>query len=481
MPDRFLSHRQELAATIGPDGVALIPAATETIRNHDVNHPFRQSSDFFHLTGFNEPEALAVIAPDHPRGEFILFVRPRDREQEIWTGYRVGTEGARTRFRADAAHELAEIDSVLPGLLAGREVLYYRFGHPQHDSRVQALLERARSYRDRSGKPMPTTVVDVGHLLAEQRLRKTDGEIDSLRAACELSAEGHREAMRFARPDLYEYQVQAAMEYVWREAGSPRNGYSSIVASGPNACVLHYEENDRRMEEGDLLLIDAACEIDYFSADITRTFPVGGHFSPQQRAVYEVVLTAQRRAIRACVPGATIREVHDAALMVITEGLVDLGLLPLGVEESLAMHHYREFFMHGTSHWLGLDVHDAGSYRVEGKPRMLEPRMAFTVEPGLYIDQREEIELPLFEYDQDEWQERILLEGAAARNQLKEKKDAAEKVRHRVPEALRGIGVRIEDDILIVDGGHENLTRRVPVDPDQIEDLCSEVSWLART
>jgi Xaa-Pro aminopeptidase len=480
MPDRFRNHRTALAARIGSNAVALIPAADETVRNDDVNHEFRQDSEFFYLTGFHEPEALAVIVPDHPEGEYHLFVRPRDRNLEIWNGYRTGVEGAKERFQADQAYTTAEIDSVLPRLLLGRDMLYYRGGHQDHDARVRSLLVKARNYQNRTGKAMPSGICDLTPLVAEMRLRKSASEIESLRAACELSAMGHMEAIRFGRPDLAEYQVQAAMEYVWREGGSPRNGYPSIVASGPNACILHYTENDRIIDDGDLVLIDAACEIDYFSSDITRTWPANGRFTSPQRAVYDVVLAAQKAAIAAARPGATIRSTHEIATEVLTEGLVELGLLPRAVEDSLAMNHQREFFMHGTSHWLGMDVHDAGTYRVEGKPRNLEPGMAFTVEPGLYIDGREEIEFALYPYDIDDHFEATLIDPISANKRLQEGRDNAEKVVHKIPEEFRGIGVRIEDDILITEDGHENLTHLVPRKIDEVEALCQEQSWLAR-
>jgi Xaa-Pro aminopeptidase len=480
MPDRFQNHRHALSSRVGPNGIALVPAATETVRNDDVTHEFRQDSDFFYLTGFHEPEALAVLVPGHPDGEYHLFVRPRDRDQEIWNGYRAGVEGAQERFQADKAYDIGQIDTVLASLLVGRETIHYRMGNASLDSRVVGLVGKARNYHVRTGKTMPWTISDLAADLADMRLRKSASEIESLRAACELSAEGHREAIRFARPGLYEYQVQAAMEYVWREGGSRRNGYPSIVASGPNACILHYVENDRAIEDGDLVLIDAACEIDYFSSDITRTFPVNGRFTGPQRAIYEVVLAAQRASIAVAQPGATIRAPHETSIRVITEGLVELGLLPRGVDDSIAMNHYREFFMHGTSHWLGLDVHDAGSYRVEGKPRVLEPAMSFTVEPGVYIDQRDEIEVPLLDYDLDEWLERNLIEGPSARKELDKLKEEAEKVRHPIPEAFRGIGVRIEDDILITEDGHENLSRLVPSAMDDLEALAAEESWLMR-
>jgi Xaa-Pro aminopeptidase len=314
------------------------------------------------------------------------------------------------------------------------------------------------------------------------RLLKSPAEIESLRAACELSAEGHREAMRFAAPGMYEYQVQAAMEYVWREGGSKRNGYPSIVASGANNTILHYVENDRQIEDGDLVLIDAACEIDSYSSDITRTFPVNGMFTPEQRAVYEAVLDAQRQGIAGVRPGSTIRDPHDIARRVITGHLSDLGMFPVDGDTAYAMHLYREFFMHGTSHWLGLDVHDAGSYRQDGAHRVLQAGMCFTVEPGVYVaPDRREIEFVMLEHDLDAWTERRVVEGAkAARAAEDAEREAAPKVTHRVPEALLGIGVRIEDDILVTDEGHENLSALVPSDPDKIEALCAEPSWLSR-
>jgi Xaa-Pro aminopeptidase len=482
MSDRFSDHRSALAESIGEDALAVIPAAVETVRNDDVTHPFRQDSDFHYLTGFHEPDAVCVLVPGHPDGPFHLFVRPRDPEMEIWTGYRVGVDGARERFAADAAYELSDLDEVLPRLMQGRDTLFYRLGNETHDAAMGRLLDTARTHHARFGRPVPLATHDVGSVLAELRLRKSVSEIESLRAACELSADGHREAMRFARPDLYEYQVQAAMEFIWREGGSPRNGYPSIVASGPNAIVLHYIENDRQIEDGDLVLIDAAAEIDMYSSDITRTFPANGRFTPAQRALYDVVLAAERAGIASARPGATLRDVHDASTRVLAEGLSDLGLIPRSADDILAMHLYRQFFMHGTSHWLGLDVHDAGSYRVAGAHRTLEAGMFFTVEPGLYIaPEQPEVEFTLLAHDLDAWTERRILQGAtAAREAENAEREAAEKVTHRLPDEFLGIGIRIEDDILITPDGHENLTASVPTDPDRIEALCAEESWLHR-
>lgn len=480
MPDRFREHRAALASRVGDRGIAVIPAPAEAFRNSDVNHPFRQDSNFFYLTGFEEPDAVCVLVPGHPDGEFHLFVNPRDREKEIWNGYRAGVEGALTRFGADAAHALSELDTVLPRLMLGREVLFYTLGTPAHDARMTRLLTKARSYSNRFGKPAPEAVRDVGTLLAEARLIKSDVEIESMRAAALLSAEGHREAMRFARPGLHEYQVQAAMEYVWREGGSPRNGYPSIVAAGPNACILHYVENDSLIDDGDLILIDAAAEIDLYSADITRTFPANGRFTKAQHAVYDVVLAAERAGIATSAPGRTLDDVHNASLEVLIDGMVDLGLLPPDLDHR-GMHLYREFFMHGTSHWLGLDVHDAGAYRVEGRHRPLVAGMAFTVEPGIYVGpDRPTVEFVLLEHDLDARIERRILEGPAALEKEAAEREAADKFLHEIPEELLGIGVRIEDDIVITESGHENLTAHVPVATDDLEALCREPSWLAR-
>jgi Xaa-Pro aminopeptidase len=483
MADPFAQRRARLAEEIGDDAIAIIPAAVEVIRSNDNEYDFHQDPDFRYLTGFPEPEAVAVITPGHSDGDYTLFVRARDPEMEAWTGYRVGTDGALERYGADQAFELSDIDEVMTRLMIGREVIWYRTGNRRHDERVSGLVAKARSHRDRYGGPVPSAVRDVSVLLAEMRLIKTDDEIEALRRVCDLSAKGHSEAMRFASPGLYEYQVQAALEYYWRLAGARHNGYPSIVASGPNACILHYVENDRRVEDGDLILIDAAAELEGYSADITRTFPANGAFTAPQRAVYEVVLAATKKGLDMSAPGSTPRAIHEAATRVLTEGLIELGLLPKGLDESLAMHHYREFFFHGTGHWLGLDVHDAGTYRVPGGAhRKLEPGMAFTVEPGLYIGaDKGEITLTLLEYDQDEWNQRRILEGrAAALAKEAEAKEQAEKMTHQVPAEFLGIGIRIEDDVVLTDDGHENLTTSVPKEVEEIEALCAEAPRLPR-
>ena len=480
MTDQFALRRKRLAEEIGDDAIAIVPAAVEVTRSNDTEFEFHQDPDFLYLTGFQEPDAVAVITPVNEDGEYTLFVRPRDPEMEAWNGYRVGTDGARERFGADNAYEIGDLDEMLTRYMIGREVLWYRSGNPHHDDRVSGLIARARSHRERYGGSVPSAVRDVSVLLSEMRLIKSEEEVESLRRACELSARGHAEAMRFAAPGLYEYQVQAALEYFWRQAGARHNGYPSIVASGSNACVLHYVENDRKIEDGDLVLIDAAAEVDGYSADITRTFPANGKFTGPQRAIYEVVHSAFVKGLDMSVPGSSLRAIHDAATRVLTEGMVALGLLPRSVEESLVMHHYNQFFFHGTGHWLGLDVHDMGTYRVEGVPRKLEPGMAFTVEPGLYVARdKGEITLTLLEYDQDEWSQRRILEGrAAALAKENEAREKAEKITHTVPPEFLGIGVRIEDDVVITEEEHENLTSMVPSRLDQVEAICAERSNL---
>jgi Xaa-Pro aminopeptidase len=480
MSARFESRRQRLAESIGQDGIAVIPAAVEQIRNDDVPHDFRQDSNFFYLTGFTEPDAVAVLTPGHPDGDYSLFVRPRDPEMESWNGFRAGVDGAKQTFGADNAYPIDELDAVLTRLMIGREALWYQSGNERQDARMTSMITTARSHRERYGGSVPSTIKDVSVVIGEMRLIKSAEEYTSLKATCSLSAMGHREAMRFARPGLYEYQVQAAMEIGWRMAGSRRNGYPSIVASGANACILHYIENDSLIEDGDLILIDAAAEVDGYTADITRTFPSNGKFTAPQRALYEVVLAAEKEGVAMSAPGSSMRGIHDRATRLLTEGMIELGLLPLSVEESLAMHHYTQFYFHGTGHWLGMDVHDRGTYRNEGKPRPLEEGMTFTVEPGLYIAPgKAEIELTMLEYDIHEWMQRRILEGRASALEKEQKaKDAAEKITHTVPEEFLGIGVRIEDDVIITSDGGENLTASVPVEIDEIEALCAETSNL---
>ena len=482
MIDRYADHRRRLGEMVGLDGLAVIPAATEEIRNHDVMHQFRQESAFWYLTGFHEPDAVAIITPGHAEGDYTLLVRPKDPALEVWTGIRTGTHKAEEAFGADSAYEIGELDTVLERLMIGREVLWYTTGNPAFDSKVTDIINSARSHRERMGGVVPSTVKDVSVPLGEMMLIKDAVDADSLRQACHLTAEGHREAMRYAQPGMPEYEVQAVLEYFWRLKGSRRNGYPSIVASGANACVLHYEENDTVVGDSDLILIDAAAEVDGYSSDITRTFPANGKFTDPQRAIYNIVLAAEKRGVEMSVPGSSMRAVHDEATRILTAGMVEIGLLPGSVDDALAMHHYQHFFMHGTGHWLGLDVHDLGSYRVDGAPRPLQAGMSFTVEPGIYVAPgKAEIELTMLSHDTDEWNERrIRLGRTVAAAKEAEEKEAAEKVTHVVPQEFLGIGVRIEDDILATAKGNENMTESVPIEIDEVEALCAEESSLPR-
>ncbi len=476
----FIERRRRFVEAIG-DGLAVVPAATETIRNNDVGHPFRQHSDFYFLTGFDEPDAVAVFNPAHAKERYVLFVRPRDRELEIWTGHRAGVEGAVAAYGADAAYPVEQLDAKLREYAIERATLVYRLGNAAFDPRVLRLVAELRGARTR-GFPSPTRIEDPGPIVHELRLRRSAAELARQRRACQISRDAHVEAMRYARPGMHEYQVQAALEFVFRSEGAPREAYPSIVASGPNACILHYVENRRLMEDGDLLLIDAACEYGYHAADITRTFPVNGRFTAPQRAIYEVVLRAQLAAIAAARPGVRYEAMHEAARRELTEGLVALGLLPRGVADSLAMHHYREFYMHGTGHWLGMDVHDVGDYRASRQWRTLEPGMVFTVEPGLYLDPaRETATFHLREYSEDEmWERRLRLGVAAAKKLEDEEKAKAGTIVHPIPKEFRGIGVRIEDDILVTADGIENLTAGTPKTIEEIERACAEAPRLPR-
>ena len=474
----FVERRQRFAEALG-DGLAIIPGAQEVSRNSDVHYEFRQSSDFFFLTGFDEPNAVAVINPAHAKERYVLFVRPRDREMEIWNGRRTGVEGAVATYGADAAYRIDELDEKLRGYLMDRPALFYRLGNPAFDARVLRLVTEMRAAQGR-GYVTPTRIEDPGPILHELRLRRSPAELARHRRACEISRDAHAEAMRYAQPGLYEYQVQAALEFVFRAGGSSRNGYPSIVASGPNACILHYVENNRRMEGGELLLIDAGCEYGYHSADITRTFPVNGRFTGPQREIYELVLQAQLAGIAAARPGNRYEAIHEAARRVLAEGLVALKVLPRSVADSLAMHHYREFYMHGTGHWLGMDVHDVGAYRTQNASRVLEPGMVLTVEPGLYFDpERDSATYALREYSEDEmWERRYRLGTAAAKKLEEDEKAAATKVTHPIPRQFLGIGIRIEDDVLITAGGCEVLTAGTPKTVDEVQRVCAELPRL---
>jgi Xaa-Pro aminopeptidase len=420
-----------MAAIAG--GVAVVPSAPISVRSNDVEYVYRQDNDFYYLTGFAEPESVAVFAPGNKDGEYILFVRPRDRERETWTGKRAGVEGAVADFGADRAYKIDELDRVLPEILSRVESIYYPLGNNEPmNQRMVGWLRGCQSMRPRSGAGA-NSLLDPREILHEMRLFKHPEELQLMRRAIAISNLAHQRAMREARGGKREWAVEAAIDYAFRSEGAAGPSYPSIVASGPNATILHYINNDREMRQGDLLLIDAGCEYDFYASDITRTFPVGARFSPVQRDLYQLVLDAQQAGIEIVKPGASIDDVHDASLKVLVEGMRSLKMLPGSAEEIIASGSYRRFYMHRTSHWLGMDVHDVGHYRKEGKPRLLEPNMVLTCEPGIYIAPDDQ----------------------------------------EAPPEMRGIGIRIEDDVLVTDGGYEVLSAAVPKQISEVESLTT--------
>ena len=475
--DRFADRREALLQQLG-ETIAIVPAGREQIRNDDVAHPFRQDSDFHFLTGFSEPDAVAVFdaASDE---RFTLFVRPRDPLKEAWNGRRAGVEGAISRFGADAAFELDELDGWLRRRLAGRYSVGYTLGG-RLDPALLGAIASVKAYASRSGVDVPVETIDIGALIAELRVVKSAAEIEALREACRISALAHDEAMRFAAPGRSERQVQAALEYVFGVLDAERVGYDSIVAGGDNACILHYVENDQPLVDGELLLVDAGAEYRHLTADITRTFPVNGRFTTPQRAIYELVLAAEQAVVADCRPGLAWTRMHERAIEVLAEGMVTLGLLPGPADEVIAKGWYRQFFFHGTGHWLGIDVHDAGRSRFGTEGRPLEPGMAFTVEPGVYVARdKATVTLSHAEYDPDERLRLPFELGAAeARAELERQDAEAGTFEHEVPAEYLGIGVRIEDDLLITEDGYENLSALSPVEPDAIEARCGEPSSL---
>jgi Xaa-Pro aminopeptidase len=416
-------------------GVMLLPAADEKPRNADNHHPFRQDSDFAWVTGFDEPEGGALLFADPSEGKsgLVMFVRPKDREREIWDGFRAGVEGAVATLGADAAHPVSEMEAKLEEYLARGGALWYRLGFSREwDERVVRVLHRLRA-RIRTGIRAPDPVRDPASVLHELRLVKSPEEVDRLRRAAEITAEAHLAAMRDGRPGAREYQVQSEIEYAFRRRGGNGPGYGTIVAGGPNATVLHYRAGNAELRSGDLCLVDAGGEYDLYTADVTRTFPVSGEFTKVQRKAYEVVLAAEEAGIAAVKPGVTIDALHDLVVKKLVEGMVAIGLLQGTAEERIADGSYKKYYMHRTSHWLGMDVHDVGSYHEDGNSRALVPGNVITVEPGLYVAS----------------------DDASA------------------PAEFRGIGIRIEDDILVTKDGHENLTAAVPKLPDEVELCCT--------
>ena len=426
----YTRRRKQLMQLMGPGSIAIIPAAPEKIRNADTHYPYRQDSDFRYLTGFPEPEAVAVLIPGRKHGEFVLFCRERDPLMETWNGRRAGQRGAVDEYGADDAFPIADIDEILPGMLEQVDRVFYTMGnHPEFDQRLIGWVNHLRA-QVRTGTHTPAEFVSLEHLLHDMRLVKSRAEIATMRRAAQISAGAHKRAMRACRPGLNEYEIEAEVLHEFhRNGGVP--AYTSIVGGGANACILHYVENNAPLSDGDLLLIDAGTELNGYASDITRTFPVGGTYSDAQRAIYDVVLKAQLAAIEQVRAGNHWNDPHDAAVKALTQGLVKLGLLKGSVPQLIRDGAYRKFYMHRTGHWIGMDVHDVGDYKIDDQWRVLEPGMVLTIEPGLYI-----------------------APGTKG-----------------VAKKWWGIGIRIEDDVLVTRGEPDVLSADVPKDPDAIEAL----------
>lgn len=429
----YARRRKRFMSEMESGSIAILPSSTEKVRNRDTTFTFRQDSDFYYLTGFNEPDAVLVLLPGRRQGQYVLFCRERDPTMELWNGYRAGQEGACTNFAADDAFPIDDIDEILPGLIEGRERVYYAMGrNSKFDERVMRWVNVIRS-KVRAGAQPPGEFLDLNHILHDMRLIKSAAEIRIMRRAAEISARAHIRAMQFCQPGCNEYHLEAEIQHQFGMEGARCAAYSSIVGSGNNACILHYTENNAEVQSGDLVLIDAGCELSNYAADITRTFPANGKFSDQQKAIYNLVLKAQLAAIAKIKPGNHWNEPHDVTVKVITQGLVKLGLLKGKLSELIAKGAYQDFYMHRAGHWLGMDVHDVGDYKVGDQWRVFEPGMALTVEPGIYI---------------------------AADNK-------------KVAKKWRGIGVRIEDDVVVTKDGCEVLTSSVPKDLADIEALMA--------
>jgi len=427
-PAEYLRRRERLMKLMTPGSIAVLPAARVQYRNRDTEHLFRQSSDFYYLTGFEEPESVLVLAPGREHGEVILFCHERDPVFEQWNGERLGPERAVQVLGVDDAFPLGDLGDILPGLLEGRERIYCNFGdQPDFDRELMGWVRNIRARQVHGSEP-PGEFTVLGHLLHDLRLFKSAAEVKTMRRAAEITAAAHLRAMRTARPGLGEGDLEAEIIHEFMRSGARFPAYPCIVGAGRNACVMHYVRNDGPLRDGDMVLIDAGCEYQHYAADLTRTFPVNGRFSGPQRDLYEVVLEAQIAAIAAAVPGAPFDVVHRTAIARMVQGLIDLGVLQGRCDENIENEAYRRYCMHKSSHWLGLDVHDVGDYRVDDAWRTLEPGMVLTVEPGIYLP------------DDD-----------------------------TVPRGLRGLGIRIEDDVLITKDGNDVLTAAAPKRVDEIE------------
>lgn len=425
----YAKRRKDLMQKIGPNGIMILPSAPEALRNGDAFYPYRQNSDFYYLTGFDEPEAVVVLAPHRKEGEYILFNRVRDRSKEIWDGPRAGQEGACNDYLADQAFPFSEFTSLLPGLLTGRESVHYPLGiHRKFDKILLRGVNQIRA-KVRGGFQPPISFVDVTPSIHEMRLFKSEDELNMMQKAVDITAEAHQRAMEICKPGMNEYQLEAELMYVFLRNGARFPAYSPIVGAGRNTCILHYINNNQLISDGDLVLIDAGAEYGNYAADITRTFPANGRFSGEQRAIYELVLEAQLAAIQSIKPGASWTTTQDVVVKILTQGLIDLGILKGHLDDLIEKQSYFPFYMHRAGHWLGLDVHDVGRYRLEKEWRTLQPGMVFTVEPGLYIS----ADIP------------------------------------GVPERWHNIGIRIEDNVLVTGKGSEVLSQKIPKTVAEIE------------
>lgn len=422
-------RRKELMAQMEPNSIALLASAPPRLRNNDAEYLYRQNSDFYYLTGFSEEHAFLALIPGRKQGECVLFCQEKDRQKELWTGVLMGPDAACEELGIDDAFPIGDIDDILPGLIEGRDRVYYSMGKDdKFDDQVMDWVKVIRN-KAKMGAHPPGEFLVLDHLLHELRLFKSAGEIKLMQQAAKISAEGHRRAMACCRPGIKEYEMEAELLYAFTRNGSRAPAYSSIVAAGENACILHYNSNDAEVKEGDLVLIDAGCEYEYYASDITRTFPATGKFSPEQKAIYQIVLDAQVAAIAAVKPGALWDAPHKASVKVITQGLVKLGLLKGRASQLIKEEAYRDFYMHRVGHWIGMDVHDVGDYKIDDRWRLLEPGMVTTIEPGIYI---------------------------APDNKKVEKR-------------WRGIGVRIEDDVVVTKQGNKILSEGIPKTVDEIE------------
>jgi Xaa-Pro aminopeptidase len=433
----FSGRREKFMQQMG-NGAAIFCSAPVSSRNGDVEYEYRQDSDFYYLTGFDEPESVAVFLPEHKDHKYVLFVRKKDKEKETWTGRRAGVEGAVEKFGAQKAFAIDEMDKELPELLKNIDTLYFRFGrNEEFNQRVIKLVQHSQLMRPRTGKGI-SSILDPSLILHEMRLIKTADDLRFARRAAQISAEAHALAMQACRPGMWEYELEALIEYHFRKNGCLSPGYPTIVGSGANTTILHYNTNTEQIKDGDLVLIDAGAEFGFYTGDITRTFPASGRFSEAQREIYQLVLDAQIAAVAMVAPGVTANEIHDRTVKILTEGLIRLGLLKGDIQELIKEGNYKKFYMHRTSHWLGMDVHDAGMYMANDKARPLEPGMILTIEPGLYISGDDP------EVDRRYWD----------------------------------IGVRIEDDVLVTDTGHEVLSAAAPKSVDDIERIMRQQATL---